>query len=255
VSNPIKKPFVSIKLINLAFAYHSSKKDKLFFMKVFRGFLLCVILVLFSNVGSAQEREFQGTKLNVPMKAEKGEVVAVSNEGTKQLQVKITESFEAKKGFLKFQYQEGVIYPLRSLKDGYDLYYDNKKLTQGKYWGVGINEDDPEDVIAVIVSPEGDLVRLKKYKLNDRIVMTESFQKCSDCYTQELRFAGMQGKELLFTYRELIGVLNKVRFEDEFTFSFEQNQMIDYKGLNIKMLKASNASLEYEVLELFESLR
>ena len=224
-------------------------------MKIFRGILLGIILMLFCRTGSAQEREFQGTELNVPMKSETGGIVAVSNEVTRQLQVQITESFEAKRGFLKFQYQEGVTYPLRRAKDGYDLYYDNKKLVEGKYWGVGINHDDPEDIIAVIVSPEGDLIKLKKYKLNDQIIMTDSFQKCSDCYTQELRYAGMQGNELLFTYRELIGVLNKVRFEDEFTFSFDANQLIDFKGLNIKMLKANSSSLEYEVVSLFEPLR
>ena len=224
-------------------------------MKLFRKILLHALLVLFCTLGFAQEREFQGTKLNVPLKAEKGGIVAITNEGTKQLQVQMTESFEVKKGYLKFQYNEGVTYPLRRSKDGYDLYYAHDKKVGGKYWGVGINEDDAEDIIAVLVNPEGDLVKLKKYKLNDRIVMTESFRKCSDCYTQELKYAGMYENELLFTYRELIGVLNKVRFEDEFTFSFDQNQMIDYKGLSLKMLKATNSSLEYEVIQTFDPLR
>lgn len=224
-------------------------------MNLFRGILLKAFLVLFCTLGSAQEREFQGTKLNVPLKAEAGGIVAESNEVTRQLQVQLTESFEVKKGYLKIQYQEGVTYPLRRSKDGYDLYYAHDKKISGKYWGVGINEDDPEDVIAVLVSLEGDLVKLKKYNIKDKVKMVDHFQKCSNCYTQELRFAGMQGNELLFTYKELIGVLNKVRFEDEFTYSFDENQLIDFKGLSIKMLKASNSSLEFEVLQSFDPLR
>lgn len=203
----------------------------------------------------AQGREFQGTKLHVPLKADSGEVVVLSDEVIKEVRVQLTESFEVKKGFLNFAYTEGVIYPLRRSKDGYDLYYAHDKLIEGKYKGVGIHEDDPEDVIAVLVSPDGDLVKLKKYKINDKVKMVDHFQKCTDCYTQELKYAGMQGNELLFIYRELIGVLNKVRFEDEFTYSFDPGQIIDYKGLNLKMLKATNSSLEYEVLQGFSPLR
>ena len=224
-------------------------------MKLFQKILLTIFLVVFCTIGFTQEREFQGTELNVPLKTETGGIVGITTEGTKQLQVEMTESFEAKKGYLRFEYKEGVTYPLRRSKDGYDLYYGHDKKIGGKYWGVGINEDDPEDIIAVLVSPEGDLVKLKKYKLNDQVIMTTSFQKCTDCYTQELRYAGMHDNELLFTYRELIGVLNKVRFEDEFTFSFDPNQMIEYKGLTLKMLKATNSSLEYEVIQSFDPLR
>ena len=85
--------------------------------------------------------------------------------------------------------------------------------------------------------------------------MTDFFRKCNDCYTQELKFVGMQENELLFTYREIIGVLKKVRFEGEFTWSFDAGQIIDYKGLQIKMLKANNSALEYEVIKGFDALR
>lgn len=204
---------------------------------------------------SAQERDFQGTKLHTPLKADAGEVVAMSDEVLKEVRVQITEDFEVKKGFLNFEYKEGVIYPLRRSKDGYDLYYAHDKKISGKYWGVGIHEDDPENIIAVLVSPEGDLVKLKKYKMKDKVKMVDHFQKCTDCYSQQLKYVGMQGNELLFTYQELVGVLNKIRFEDEFTYSFDPDQIIDYKGLNLKMIKATNSSLEYEVLKGFEPLR
>lgn len=224
-------------------------------IKLFRRILLSTLLILFCHSGNAQQWELQGTELHVPLKAEAGEIVAVSNEVIKEVQVQITEDYEVKKGYMKYQYKEGDAYPLRRAKSGYDLYYDNKKLIGGKYLGVGINEDDPEDIISVLVSPEGDLVKLKKFKMNDQIMMIDFFRKCNDCYTQELTYVGMQGNELLFTYREIIGVLKKVRFEGEFTWSFEPGQMIEYKGLNVKMLKASNSTLEYEVIKGFDALR
>ena len=85
--------------------------------------------------------------------------------------------------------------------------------------------------------------------------MTDFFRKCNDCYTQELKYVGMQENELLFTYREIIGVLKKVRFEGGFTWSFAPGQMIEYKGLQVKMLKATNSSLEYEIIQGFDALR
>ena len=224
-------------------------------VKLFRRILLGTLFIVFCHIGNAQEWELQGTELHVPLKAEAGEIVAVSNEVIKEVQVQITASSEVKKGFLKYQYKEGDTYPLRRAKSGYDLYYDNKKLIEGKYLGVGINEDDSEDIISVLVSPEGDLVKLKKYKMNEQIIMTDFFRKCNDCYTQELKYVGMQENELLFTYREIIGVLKKVRFEGEFTWSFAPGQMIEYKGLQVKMLKATNSSLEYEIIQGFDALR
>ena len=153
---------------------------------LFRRILLGTLFIVFCHIANAQQWELQGTELHVPLKAEAGEIVAVSNEVIKEVHVQITEGYEVKKGYMKYQYKEGDTYPLRRAKSGYDLYYDNKKLVGGKYLGVGIHEDDPEDIISVLVSPEGDLVKLKKYKMNDQIMMTDFFRKCNDCYTQEL---------------------------------------------------------------------
>jgi len=85
--------------------------------------------------------------------------------------------------------------------------------------------------------------------------MVDHYQKCTDCYTQELIYVGMKGSELLFTYQEVVGVLNKVRAKNEFTSSFNPDQIIEFKGLNLKMLKATNSAIEYEVLERFSPLR
>ncbi len=224
-------------------------------MKLLQEVLLGIFLVFFCHVGFSQEWELQGTELNVPLHAEAGEIVVAQDEMIKDIQVQLIESFEVKKGFLTFAYKQGDTYPLRRSKDGYDLYYAHDTKIAGKYKGVGIHEDDPEDIIAVLVDPDGDLVKLKKYKLNDKIKMVDHFQKCRDCYTQQLKYVGMQGNELLFTYKELIGVLSKVRLEDEFTSSFDPDEIIEFKGMNLKILKASNSSLEYEVLQGFEPLR
>ena len=235
------------------YIYNDSINQKL--GKMNKYFITLLFVFTSINFSYSQEWELQGTKLHVPLKADAGEVVAMSNEVLKEVRVQITEDFEVKKGYLNFAYKEGVIYPLRRSKDGYDLYYAHDKKIAGKYWGVGINEDDPEDVIAVLVSPDGDLVKLKKYKINDKVKMVDHYQKCTDCYTQELIYVGMKGSELLFTYQEVVGVLNKVRAKNEFTSSFNPDQIIEFKGLNLKMLKATNSAIEYEVLERFSPLR
>lgn len=230
-------------------------KDNLLPMKFYPGILTCLCLILLCQYAYSQERELRSSPKNQLLKAGVGEIVAETKEMIREERVRILSSFPVKKGYLKFDYLEGEVYPLRRAKDGYDLYYAHDRLKEGKYKGVGINEDDPEDIIAVLVSPEGDLIKLKKYPLNDKVEMTDAFQKCNTCYTQELRYVGMQGNELLFTYRELMGVLNKVRFENEFTFSFDPEQTIDFKGLTFRVSKATNNFIEYEILESFDPLR
>lgn len=224
-------------------------------MKFYSGILTSLFLVLLCQNINSQERELKSSPKNKVLKVVAGEVVVETKEMIREERIRIESSFSVKKGYLKFDYKEGEVYPLRRAKDGYDLYYAHDRLKEGKYKGVGINQDDPEDIIAVLVSPEGDLIKLKNYPLNDKITMTDSFQKCNTCYTQELRYAGMQVNELLFTYRELFGVLDKVRFETEFTFSFDPEQPIDYKGMTIKVSKATSTSLEYMILESFDPLK
>lgn len=221
-------------------------------MKLYPGIFFCFLCMLFYQQGHSQERTLKSSPQNQLLKVNKGEVVAQTKELIQEERVRILTSFTVKKGYLKFDYKEGDVYPLRRSKDGYDLYYAHDKLHGGKYKGVGINEYDPTDVIAVLVSPEGDLVKLKKFPLMDKTEMVDAFQKCNTCYTQELRFAGMQGNELLFTYKELMGVLDKVSIEDEFTYSFDPNQTIYFKGLTFKVSKATSNSIEYEIMESFD---
>ncbi len=224
-------------------------------MKLFQRILLGIVLILFYQIGYSQQRELQETQRNVPLKAEVGEIVAMSKEVIKDVQVQITESFEVKKRSLTYKYKEGVTYPLRRAKDGYNLYYAHDRLIDGKYGGVGINEDDPDDIIAVLVSPDGDLIKMKKDTLNEKIEMVEKFQVCRECYRKEFKYLGMEGNVLKFSYQKLVGVLNKLSFEEEVTFTYSQGQIIEYKDLKLKVVDATDTFVAYEILQAFNPLK
>lgn len=221
-------------------------------MKLFQRIFLGILLILSYQIGYSQQRELQETKRNVPHKAEVGEMMVMSKEVIKDIQVQITTSFEVKKRIFKYEYKEGVTYPLRRAKDGYNLYYAHDKLIDGKYGGVGINEDDPDDIIAVLVSPDGDLIKMKKHKLNEKIEMVEKLQVCRECNRKEFKYVGLEGNVLKFTYQNFFGVLNKLLFEEELTFSYLQNQIIEYKGLELKIVNATNSFVSYEILQQFD---
>ena len=210
--------------------------------------------VFIFNVGYGQQKELQTTALHEKLSCKTGEVMVVSKELIKNVQVRIIESFEVKSGFTKFTHQKGTTYPLRRTKKGYHLYYAQHKLTAGNYWGIGINEDDPDDVIPVLVNPNGDIDKMKKYKIQKKIEYVETFQTCSACYRAEFVYLGLDENQLTFSYKEFIGVLDKLSFEEELTVPLKEGLTIDHKGMKLKIHKASKESISYELLKAFNSL-
>lgn len=222
-------------------------------MKLSVTILLTILCLLNYLEGYTQDKELQGTVKNTTLTCKIGEPAIVSEEVIKEVKVRIIESFEVKSGFTRYMHQAEEIYPLRRTKKGYHLYYSQQKLIDGKYWGIGISEDDINDVIPVLVRPNGDLERIKKYKINDKIEFVDTYQSCSDCSHKELIYIGLESDNIKFKYRELHGILKKVLFEEEVFIKMDKDQTIFYKGVKLKILSIDQDSLKYQVLEGFDS--
>lgn len=221
-------------------------------MNLFRVMLLFVTLMICHHQGYSQQRELQGTELNIALKTDLGEIMVLSKEVIKDIQVQITSSYEVKKRAFNYKYPEGVTYPLRRSKDGYNLYYAHDTRIDGKYGGVGINEDNPDDIIAVLVSPDGDLIKMKKYKMNDHIKMVEKYEVCRECQRKEFIYLGLDGNQLKFKFQHFSGVLNKILSEEELSFSYKKYEIIEYDGAQLKIIEASPKFISYEVLQSFK---
>lgn len=224
-------------------------------MKLSGTILLSVLCLLNYSNTYTQEKELQSTVLHKDLSCKVGEPIFLSEEVIKDVQVRILESFEVKSGFTRYEHQEGAIYPLRRTKKGYHLYYTQQKLIDGKYWGIGINEEDINDVIPVMVRPDGDLEKMKKYKIKDKVEFIDKYQSCSDCTRKELLYLGLGPKNIIFKYRELHGILNKVLFEEEVNAQKSEDQTLVYKGLELKIINATIHSIEYQVLKGFDKMK
>ena len=223
-------------------------------MKLLSFACLIVFIVLNPDNLSAQDRVIIPAQLNKTMMASPGELFASSKLLAKTVQVQILESFEVKSGFTKYMHEKDVKYPLRRAKKGYDLYYANDRLIDGKYWGIGLNQKDSLDVISVLVTPEGDMSKQKKYKIENKIERIESLQSCNDCYTQKLIYLGAQNDELKFRYQLLSGVLNKIAKEKEYSFRLQEDTIYECEGLRFSIIDMKDATLEYELLSPFDPI-
>ena len=223
-------------------------------MKLLPIAYLSFLFVLTPQFLSAQERVLISSDLNGPMSTAPGQLFASSKLLAKTMQVQILETFEVKSGFTKYVHNKDVKYPLRRAKKGYDLYYSNDRLIDGKYWGIGINQKDSLDVISVLVTPEGDISKQKKYKIQNKIERIESFQSCNDCYTRKLVYLGKENDEIKLKYQLLSGVLNKIETEKEFTFRLQEDTIYECEGLTFTVNSFKGSTLEYELLSTFSPI-
>lgn len=220
-------------------------------MKLLSVAYLIVLLVGIPNTLTSQERVLITPELNTSMVATPDQLFASSKLMAKTIQVQVLESFEVKSGFTKYTHAKDVIYPLRRAKKGYDLYYANDRLLDGKYWGIGINQKDSLDVISVLVTPEGDISKQKKYKIQEKIERIETYQPCNDCYTQKLIYLGKENDELKFKYWLLSGILHKVSVEKDYVFRLQEDTIYECEGLKFSIHNVNGSTLDYELLSTF----
>tara|TARA_R110001583_G_scaffold40340_1_gene128943 strand:+ start:1669 stop:2013 length:345 start_codon:yes stop_codon:yes gene_type:complete len=112
---------------------------------------------------------------------------------------KITESFEIKSGFTKFNYIKGEIHPLVKIKKGFEIYYKVSNYKDGRYWGIAVNINKPNEVFPILVSSIGVLAKLNKYNVNNKLKKTGVINLCDDCYQLEFIYNGKIGNIVKFT--------------------------------------------------------
>lgn len=72
-------------------------------------------------------------------------------------------------------------------------------------------------------------------------------------FKQELIYSGRSGDQIRFLYREFRGDLLRPGFTQEVQYDLTHDTLIGFKGLRIRVISATNAEIEYEVLQSFNS--
>ena len=74
-------------------------------------------------------------------------------------------------------------------------------------------------------------------------------------FTQELIYNGRVGNNLKIIYREFSGDMARTAFSQEAQYDLSASNIIAFKGAQLKILNATNESIEYEVLSHFEKIQ
>lgn len=215
--------------------------------------LIIVVITFYTSI-YAQKREILKPELNTLLTREIGEALVTSGEIINTEGVKIIESFEVKCGFIKFQHLEGNFYPLVSIKKGLKRYYSQENSKDGKYWGIGINEENSEDKNPILISMIGVVAKIKNYEIQNKVKETTQVTLCTDCLRQEFIFNGKKGSIVNFAYREFYGNIARPSFFQNLEYDIEESNIIGFKGLRLRILKTTNTSIDYEILDSFTPL-
>jgi len=217
---------------------------------------LIMIFVLFGIVIFiySQEREVVTVKLNKVLTSEIGEAAVSTGEIIRNEAIKIVETFEVKQ-LVRFSHLAGEVYPLVYVKKGFKIFFLEKNLKDGRYWGIGINANNPNEVYPILASPIGLVYKMKKYKVQDKVKSTDVISPCADCYRQEFIYSGRIGNNVKFEYREFIGDLARPSFFQNLEYDITDNNIIGFKGLRLRIIKTTNTSIDFEVIEPFRPLR
>ena len=70
-------------------------------------------------------------------------------------------------------------------------------------------------------------------------------------FNQYLIYNGRSGNSVKFLYREFLGDLNRVSFQQEVSYDLNIGEIIGFKGARFKIIEANNVQLKYQVIETF----
>lgn len=218
--------------------------------------ILNIILFSFIINTYSQKREVVSADLNTPLSTEIGEAVVSTGEVIKTDAIQISETFEVISGFTKFKHVAGEIYPLVSVKNGFKIYYSQNCSKDGRFWGIGVSLNNPDEIYPVLVaSLGGAFAKMKNYDIKKNVKLTEEVSLCDNCYRQEFIYNGKKGNVVSFIYREFLGNIARPSFFQNLEYDISESEIIGFKGLRLKIVKTSNTSIDYEILEAFKPLR
>ena len=168
--------------------------------------------------------------------------------------VRLENSISAGDGVLlkKFSLQPGIL--KATLRDDERLYYTTDKLTvydamlgtQVSFGGLAVRHTDPENIK---FHWNGTPVLTPKPK--PILVKTEVPDAERTSLRQELIYNGRIEDTLRFLYRESSSDVIRGSFSQELQYDLKDGNTIEFRGVVIEVLDATNALLKYRVVSTF----
>ena len=142
----------------------------------------------------------------------------------------------------QFEDDNGVYFYTDKFKNGPSSYYTHAGIFIPK------NNTSGHFAFAVKDSPDS-LVILSCDTLNFQ--KTKKYDHSKPSFKQELIYNGRHDDTIKFVYRELTSEFLRNVFSQDIQFDLSESKIIEFKGVKIEIIEASDNYLEYKVLSSF----
>ena len=80
-------------------------------------------------------------------------------------------------------------------------------------------------------------------------IHTTGHQIHDGSFKAELIYTGITGNTISISYREFVDNLSRPAFDHELTYDLNESDEITFRSLKIRVLKADNAKIRFEVID------
>jgi hypothetical protein len=194
--------------------------------------------------------------LNEIRDVEIGDALVSKEKGQKYDAIEITKEFKIKLDYTVETIEPGTIFINDYTTKNMDLYSHSSDST----FGIAIPSDGKNSM--VYTSHDNDGIYTTGFsafgfnflKPNEKIeyIQTKVPAKDKEYFKQEFIYNGRVSDALKFIYREYVNDYARSAFTQDVQYDLSESDIIGFRGLRIKIINATNTTIEYIVLNYFE---
>tara|TARA_R110000751_G_scaffold105046_3_gene200785 strand:- start:40734 stop:41447 length:714 start_codon:yes stop_codon:yes gene_type:complete len=195
-------------------------------------------------------------ELNKIKTSEIGSFVVYKENGYQNDAIEIVKTFSIKPDGVLKVIEKGQIFIHKYNTNDYDFYGSASNSEFGV--AIPINGENPliyfKSIIDGIYSTGTNYNELTLIKPKEQIdyIHIKVRTKHKDYFKKEFIYNGRVGNALKFIYREYINDYARPAFTQEVQYDLSENKIIGFRGMRIEIIKATNTTIEYKVLNYFE---
>ena len=180
-----------------------------------------------------------------------GSPLITKGDFLQQKSIKILNIEPFKISMVQFPYTNGDKLPLSGENKLYYFYYDVNKQLNNTYQ-IGIAENKKTGTFQPFVNSFSGGFNIKNVNNFEYEIIMTTPGDCDSCFKQEFIYNGRVNNDLKFVYREYVDNLARSSFNQELQYDINESNIVGFKGLRIEVLKTTNTSITYRILQSFE---
>ena len=130
--------------------------------------------------------------------------------------------------------------------------YTNVNKQLNNTYQIGIAENKKTGTFQPFVNSFSGGFNIKNVNNFEYEIIMTTPGDCDSCFKQEFIYNGRVNNDLKFVYREYVDNLARSSFNQELQYDINESNIVGFKGLRIEVLKTTNTSITYRILQSFE---